>query len=234
MTAAHHPLTSRRACTAALLFFLPGLAQAGALEDVLARMDRSAGGFRGLTAKVRKVSYTALVKESTEESGDFSVLRVKPKDMRILVEFTRPDPRAIAFQGKKVQVYYPKTLTVQEYDLGKQGSLVDQFLLLGFGTPGSDLRKSYAIKYGGEETINGVRTERLELTPTSAEAQKHVKLVEIWISQPEGTTVQQKVHQPSRDYVLFSYSDIKLNPRLTEDSVKLKLPKGVKKETPLK
>ncbi|MBI5280199.1 MAG: outer membrane lipoprotein carrier protein LolA [Candidatus Solibacter usitatus] len=234
MTAAIHPLTSRRACAAAFLFLLPGLSPAGTLDEVLARMDRSANGFRGLTAKVRKVAYTALVKESTEESGDFSVLRAKPKDMRILVEFTRPDPRAIAFQGKKVQIYYPKTLTVQEYDLGKQGSLIDQFLLLGFGTPGSELRKSYAIKYGGEETINGVKTDRLELTPASSEAQKHVKLIEIWISHPEGNTVQQKVHQPSRDYVLFSYSEIKINPRLTEDSVKLKLPKGVKKETPLK
>jgi len=37
--------------------------------------------------------------------------------------------------------------------LGKKKSLVDQFLLLGFGTPGSDLKKSYSITLQGEETL---------------------------------------------------------------------------------
>jgi outer membrane lipoprotein-sorting protein len=206
-------------------------ARGGPLDDVLARMDKSAAGFRGLTAKVRKIAYTALVKESAEESGSFSLFRPKPRDMRMLVEFDKPDPRAVCFQGKKIQIYYPKMQTVQEYDLGKQGALIDQFLLLGFGTPGSELRKSYEIKYGAEETVNGIKADKLELTPSSPEAKKYVKLVEVWVSQADGITVQQKVHEPSRNYVQFSYSDIKLNPPMTEDSVKLKLPKGVKKET---
>lgn len=206
--------------------------RASPLEDALARLDKAAAGFRGMTAQIRKMSYTALVKESDEESGRIILFRPKPKDLRMLVEFDRPSPRAVAFQGNKIQLYYPKLNTVQEYDLGKQAGLVDQFLLLGFGTPGRELRRAYTIRYVGEEKVNGVTTDRLELTPVSEEAARHVKSVEIWVSQTDGMVVQQKVNQPSRDYVLVTYTGIQVNPALTPAQVRLNLPKGVKKETP--
>lgn len=219
---------------AGALVLLASTAGAASLEEALARMDRSAAGFRGLTASVKVISYTALVKETSEESGNITIFRPKPRDMRMLVEFSKPSARAVSFQGRKVQMYYPKLEVVREYDLGKQGSLVDQYLLLGFGTAGSDLKKSYGIKLAGEEVLNGVKTDRLELVPLSGEAVKHVRMFEIWVSQQDGIVVQQKLHQPSRDYMLFSYGDLKLNPALTEDSVRLKVPKGVKRETPQK
>jgi outer membrane lipoprotein-sorting protein len=205
---------------------------AGSLDDALARLDRSAASFRGLTASIKKVSYTALIKESSEESGRITLYRAKPRDLRMLVEFTEPAQRAVAFQNHKAQVYSPRLQLVQDYDFGKQAALVDQFLLLGFGTSSTELRRNYDIRYGAEETLRGVRADRLEFTPKSGEAQKQVKLVEIWVSHEDGIVVQQKIHQPSRDYVLISYSDIKLNPKMTASSVVLKLPKGVKRESP--
>ncbi len=53
--------------------------------------------------------------------------------------------------------------------MGKQSSLIDQFLLLGFGTTSSELRAGYDIKYAGEGTAGGQACARLELTPKSAE-----------------------------------------------------------------
>lgn len=209
-------------------------ARANGLDEALARMDKAAVGFRGLTATLTKTSYTALIKESTVESGTMTLFRPKARDMRVLIEFTKPDPHAVSFQNKKAQLYMPKANVVQEYDLGKQSALVDQFLLLGFGTPGSELKKSYAVKYLGTETMNGVKTDHLDLVPNSEEARKAFRHFEVWVSQADGITVQMKAHQPSNDYVLFVYTDIKVNPPINESSVKMKLPKGVKKETPQK
>jgi outer membrane lipoprotein-sorting protein len=220
---------------ARLMFLLLAACLGGAaspLDDALARLDKAAAGFRGMTAQIRKISYTALVKESDEESGRIVLYRPKPKDLRMLVTFDQPSQRAVAFQGNKIQLYYPKLMTVQEYDLGKQAGLVDQFLLLGFGTPVRELRRAYTIRYVGEEKVNGVTADRLELTPVSEEAARHVKSVEIWVSQTDGMVVQQKVNQPSRDYVLVAYTGIQVNPALTPAQVRLNLPKGVKKETP--
>lgn len=175
-----------------------------------------------------------MIKESSVESGQITLRRPKPRDLKMLAEFTAPDQRAVAFDGRKVQIFYPRILTVQEYDLGKQSSLVDQFLVLGFGSTSSELSKTYNIQWGGEETLNGVACGRLELIPKSEEARQHVRMIEIWVSSKDGLTQQQKIHQPSRDYKLISYSEIKLNPPLTDDSTRLKLPRGVKKETPQK
>lgn len=215
-------------------FLLSLSLQANGLDDALARMDKAAVGFRGLTASLSKTSYTALIKESTVESGTMTLFRPKPRDMRVLIEFDKPEAHAVGFQNKKAQIYMPKANVVQEYDLGKQSSLVDQFLLLGFGTPGSELKKSYAVKYLGTETVNGVKSDHLDLVPNSEEARKAFRHFEVWVSQTDGITVQMKAHQPSNDYVLFVYTDIKVNPPINESSVKLKLPKGVKKETPQK
>jgi outer membrane lipoprotein-sorting protein len=209
-------------------------AGASDLRQALARIDQAASGFKGLTAKIRKTDYTAVIKESAEESGQITLRRPKHKELKMLAEFTAPDQRAVAFEGRKVQIYYPRILTVQEYDLGKQSSLVDQFLVLGFGSTSQELQRTYDIKYVGEEPVNGEKCYRLELIPKSEEARQHVRLIEIWISAEDGLTQQQKIHQPSRDHKLITYSEIKLNPPLTDDSTRLRLPKGVKKETPQK
>lgn len=216
---------------AAALLPLPA---ADTLESVLVRMDKAAPVFRGMTAQIRKVAFTAVVNDTNEEFGTIALLRPKSKDLRMLVEFTRPDPRSVAFSGRKLQIFYPKINTVQEYDLGKQAALVDQFLLLGFGTSGSDLKQSYSIVYVGEESLGGQKTAHLELTPTAAETQKHVRRIEIWIADSNAQPLQQKVWQNARDYTLINYSDVKLVPNLKEEAVQLKLPAGVKKEYPQK
>jgi outer membrane lipoprotein-sorting protein len=210
------------------------LSAAENLESVLARMDKAAPGFRGMTAQIRKLAFTAVVNDTNEEFGSIALLRPKSKDLRMLVEFTRPDPRSVTFAGRKLQIFYPKINTVQEYDLGKQAALVDQFLLLGFGSSGSDLKQSYSIQYLGEESLSGQKTAHLELVPKSTEAQKHVRKIEIWIADSNSQPQQQKVWQNARDYTLVNYSDVKLVPNLKEEAVQLKLPAGVKKEYPQK
>jgi outer membrane lipoprotein-sorting protein len=217
------------------LFVFIGLPlAAGNLESVLARMDQAAPGFHGMTAELRKVAFTAVVNDTNEEFGTISLLRPKPKDLRMLVQFTKPDARSVAFAGRKLQIFYPKINTVQEYDLGKQASLIDQFLLLGFGTTGSDLKQGYSIQFIGEETLNSQKTSHLELTPKSPEVLKHVRKIEIWIADANAQPLQQKVWQNSRDYTLINYSDVKLLPGLKEAAVQLKLPASVKKEYPQK
>jgi outer membrane lipoprotein-sorting protein len=218
---------------AAALFAAAASAQS--LESTLSRMDALSKGFRGATADVRKISFTYFAKDTDEESGQISLFRPSPQDMRMLVEFTKPEERAVAFAKSKVQMYYPKIKTVQEYNLGKESHLVDQFLLLGFGSSGAELRKSYSIKYVELATIDGGKADHLFLEPKAAEAKDHVRGIDLWIAQPGGYPVRMKVLQPSKDSVEIQYSNLKINPSsLTEASVRLKLPKGVKKETPQK
>lgn len=219
------------------VFALLGVAVLPAAETlgaVQARMDKSAAEFAAMSARVKKISYTAVIKDSAAESGTFIIKKVKPGDVRVRMEIDKPDARSIALSRKKYEIFLPKINTVQEYDLTQYGRLVDQFLLLGFGTPVRDITKSYDMVVTGTETIDGKQTTRVELRPKLASVKEHLKLVEIWIPMNDGNPIQQKFLQPSGDYTLSTYMDVKINPLLKDADVQLTLPKNVKREKPQK
>jgi outer membrane lipoprotein-sorting protein len=207
-------------------------ARAETLKDVLARVDQAAASFRGMTAKITKASYTAVIKDLTEESGRIAMRVGKNREMEVRVDFQQPDIKTWAFRGRKAELFLPKINTVQEYDLGKHGRLLDQFLLLGFGSTSRDLEKNYTLSLAGEESLHGAKTSKLELIPKSAEARQHLMKVEIWFPQESGYPVQQKFYQGSGDYVLVSYSETRLESNIPDSAVRLVLPKAVKREFP--
>jgi outer membrane lipoprotein-sorting protein len=206
----------------------------GSLEATMARIDQAAAGFKSLSADIRKISYTAVLKDTMSDEGTILVKRPKPRDMRVLIDFKQPDPKTVAIAGKKVEIFIPKINTVQEYDAGKNRELLDQFLLLGFGSTSADLNRGYTIKAGGAETVAGQKTVRLELIPKSKEVLAHLQKVELWISDTNGLPAQQKFHMPGGDFTQATYSNVKVNPNLPDSALKLNLPKGVKRETPQK
>lgn len=205
---------------------------AESLAEALGRMDQAATEFRGMTAKLRRTTYTAVIKDTAVETGAVAVKSSKPGEVQFRVDFTSPDEKTWAFRGRKAELFIPKINTVQEYDLGKHGRLVDQFLLLGFGASSKQLSRSYTISMGGDESIGGQKTSRLELIPKSGDAQQHLKRVEIWLPLNSGNPLQQKFHLTSGDYVLVSYTDLKLDRALPDSAVRLNLPKNVKREYP--
>jgi len=207
--------------------------RAEAVSDILARMDRASQEFKAVSAKLKRVSYTAVLDESSEVNGVMRLKRAKGGTIGI-VEFAEPEPRVFHFSGRELQIYYPKANTVEMYDAQKYTKTMDQVLLLGFGTSGAELKRSYDIKAGGTETVGAERTTRIELTPKSSELKKLIVKVELWISEGQSNPVQAKFTEPSKNYELAQYSELKLNPPLADSAFELKLPAGVKKLTPQK
>jgi outer membrane lipoprotein-sorting protein len=216
------------------ILILPALlARAEPLADVLARMDRAARDFRALSANMKRVQYTAVISESNEMSGAVRLKRIKNGTVGI-VDFQQPEQRTVYVNGHNIQIYYPKANTVEIYDSSKYTANIDQFLLLGFGTSSAELQKSYDLKMSGTETIGGVATTRIDMTPKSAELKKLITKIELWIPEGQDTPIQEKVTEPSKNYELITYSDIKVNPNLPESAFELKLPEKVKKIHPQK
>ena len=205
------------------------------LQETFARMDRAAVGFKGLSADLRKDSYTAVINDSTVDSGTIVMKRPKPHDTRMLFEVKDPGGKAYAISGRKAEIYYPKEKRVEEYNLGSYKSMVDQFLLLGFGNTSKELLSSYTVTLGGPDTVANQMTTRLVLVPKSKEMLMHLSKVELWISDATGMPVQQKFDWPgSGDYMLATYSNMKINPNLPDSAVTLTLPKGVTRVFPQK
>jgi outer membrane lipoprotein-sorting protein len=204
---------------------------AATLDQVLASMDKSAASFRDMAAKLTRQEHTAIINDTSKETGTVRMKRSGPRDVRLKIEFLEPDQRTVVFEKSTARVYNPKIQTVQVYDLGKERNLVDQFLLLGFGSSSSDLTKNYSLKVVGEEAIAGEPATRLELAPKNASVKQHLKLAELWIV-ADGYPAQQKFHMPSGDYTLITYQEIKINTNQSDELFRLSLPKGVRTEYP--
>jgi len=219
----------------AALICLTGLAGVAApaesLDEVLARMDKEAASLRKLTAKFTKTNFIAVLNDTSHENG-LIWIRKSGKKVEMRGEVTGQDARAFGFRDSKAEIYYPNINTVQIYDLGKQRALVDQFLLLGFGSTGKEIASNYTITVAGQEAINGRMTTRLELIPKSKATLEQIRKVYLWIPLDRGYPVQQQFVQPAGDYYKIVYTDVKINPDLPDSDFVLKLPPGVKKDYP--
>jgi outer membrane lipoprotein-sorting protein len=216
-----------------ILMFASVLAPAEPLADVLSRMDRAAAEFRSLSARMKRVQFTAVLGESSEMEGELRLKRLKGGTLGI-VDFQQPEKRTVFIDGKSVYVFYPKANIEEIYDARKYTSNMDQILLLGFGTSSAELKKSYDFKDGGAEKINGVQTTRIELTPKSDELKKLITKIELWIPEGQSNPIRAKFSEPSKNYEMVDYSDIKVNPALPDSAFKLELPPTVKKIYPQK
>lgn len=202
------------------------------VETVLSRMDKAAPSFHAMSANVKMTTHTAIIDDTEVESGTFKMQRLKGQEVRAVLDFSQEkDARQIGFLGKIVRIYYPKLKTYQDYDLGKNSDVLNQFLLLGFGSYGRDLAGSYAITAEGEEKLEGRDTTKLALVPKNAEVAKRLSKIEIWVPNDAAYPIQQKFTEPSGNYRIVTYSDIKLNPSM-KGKLELKLPSGVKKQSP--
>lgn len=204
------------------------------LAELNARLDQNAASFRSMSAKLERLDYTAVIKDTSRESGTIRLLKKKPGGVEMRIDFTSPDIKQIGYADKKVQSYLPKINTVQIVDVGKIDSLISQGILIGFGTTSKELQKSYSLKITGEETINGKACTRVELTPKGDSALMKIKKIEVWLGNSDAYPVRQKLYQGAGDYTQATYFDLKINPTLGDKDFRLDLPKDVKKEYPAK
>src|SRR5512146_1831938 len=150
-----------------LLFGTIAFAQANSqLEGVLGSMDRAAASFKTLQADFVWDQFSAVVSDHDFQEGTM-YFRRSGTNIEMAATITKPDQKHILFQNGVVQIYQPKIDQVTKYNAGKNRDTFESFLVLGFGGRGHDLDKSFDVKYGGPETVNGIASQKLLLTPKS-------------------------------------------------------------------
>lgn len=198
------------------------------LGAALKQMDATAQSFRSLSADLERTKVTVVVNDKSTESGRIFVRH----DEKMRIEMTKPDPRTILRSGNTLSIYNPKINQVDEYDLKKYKTMVDQYLLLGFGTPGSSLKRSYEVNLQGEETLDNHKVLVLQLVPKSEEARNQISKIIMWIDPANWLTVQQKFFESGGDYFIIHYTNIVRNPKLSDGEFKPRWPRGVTRTKP--
>jgi outer membrane lipoprotein-sorting protein len=214
--------------TLAILFSLSGFAQKagppvagaaanGELDAVLSQMDRAAQDFKSVQADFQWDQYTKVVNDTDVQKGQLYLQR-HGKDVEAGVLITDPSKKQVVFKDGKVRMYEPKIDQITERPVGKNKSDVESFMRLGFGESGHDLLKSYEVKWGGWENIDGVRTAKLELAanPSSSVHDIFPRII-WWIDPQRDVSIRQQLFQPAGDYRLAHYSNIKVNAKPSRD-----------------
>lgn len=187
-------------------------------------MDHEQTQFQSLTANIERTKVTVVVNDHSTESGQIEVRR----DGKMRIELMSPDQKTILRDGDHIYVYTPKIRRVEEYDLGKHRDLVDQLLLLGFGTSGDSLRKSYLITLQGEDNLNGQKVAHLELTPRSDDIRKQISKIDLWLNEASWLPAQQQfVETGSGDYSTIRYVNVARNVAIPDGRFRPSWPKGV-------
>ncbi len=208
------------------------LAQANPqLEKVLNSMDRAATSMRTVQTDFVWDQYTAVIQEHDNQEGTM-YFRRNGNNIEMAATITKPETKHILFANGLVQIYEPKIEQVTKYNAGKNRDAFESFLVLGFGGRGHDLEKSFDVKYGGAETVNGPAAQKLVLTPKSEKVRNMFQTITLWIDPARGISVQQKFESSSGDYRLATYKNIKINGKLPDDIFKLHTTGKTKVVTP--
>lgn len=197
------------------------------LNQIFSHVNESAKRLKTLSADIEYTKVTVLVNDFSTDSGQMYFRNAKSPD--ILIDFKKPAPKIILFRKDKAEIYQPKINQVQEFDLSKHSALIQQFLLLGFGTNSRDLQKVYQVKYLKEVQLGGDTTALLELTPREEKFAAQLSKVQLWISEESWLPVQQKFFEAGGDYSVARYSSVKVNRNLPSSTFQLHPAKDAKR-----
>jgi outer membrane lipoprotein-sorting protein len=191
------------------------------LKDVLTQMNGAAKSFHTAQADFQWDSFQRVVNETDVQKGQMFLHRTG-KGMDAALRVTSPDLKQVVFKDCILSFYQPKIDQVTKRNVCENRADVDSFMSLGFGASGDDLTRKYSVAMEGWETVQGVKTAKLDLVPKEDRVKGSLSKIILWIDPARSLAIQQQFLEPSGDYRLAKYSNIKVNGKVPDDAFKLK------------
>ena len=189
------------------------------LNSVLSQMDAASARFKNAQANVRYDNYTRVVNDHDIETGSIYIERTGTAEQMGAVFYNvGPDnkpastpARIVSFDGPTLRIFTVGTNQVDLFKAGANQAKYDSFLTLGFGGSGKDLQRIWDITDQGPDTIDGVKTEKLDLVSKDAGVKNMFTHITIWIDPTRGVSLKQIFYAPNGDNRIATYSNIRLN-----------------------
>jgi hypothetical protein len=197
---------------------------AQAKPAVLAQMNASSAKFTSAQADLRQELFTKALHDTETQTGQIYFLR-KAGAIQMGMKMLPPDATAgtppaqiIEFKDGKLQVLNTGTNQIDQFTAtGKNQSLAETIMTLGFGGSGNDLDKAWIITDQGPETLSGVQTEKLDLVSKDATIKNnYYSHITIWVDPVRDVALKQMLFaasdgQPTGDTRTVYYTNIRVN-----------------------
>jgi outer membrane lipoprotein-sorting protein len=215
--------------TALTLMFVFGLFAAtetkAQLQNILNTMDTHNKLLKSLQADVKMGKYNSQLEENDITEGTVKYLPGSEKNMYVRIDWTKPIVESLAVANGQYVLYTPRR---QQAIVGKvnkaQGSAKANGALAFMSMSKAQLKANYNVKYLGQETVGGVPTWHLELTPKAAGTYKQANL---WVD-GNGMPIQAKVTERNNDTTTVLLTNLQKNITIPGDVFALTPPKGTK------
>jgi len=209
------------------------MALGGVAEDaqhVLAEMDAASAKFRSVQADFVWVQLmTDPVPDTDTQKGSIVFLRRGTETQmaaRITEQNGKPVPKDLVYSGGELEFYQPTIQQLTIFSAGANRAQYESFLTLGFGGSGKDLEASWEVSYQGEETIDGVRTAKLDLVPKQASVKQNFAHVTIWVDPARAVSLKQQFFSDEHNSRTATYSNIRYNQPVAGNPFHLKIAAG--------
>src|SRR5271170_144113 len=211
----------KTSCRFVLFMLLPALVSTtsyGAdLDKVLAQMDAASARFQNAQADFVWDNYTKVVDDHEQQTGTIYFERVGGQtQMAALVQ--QPTKKTVVYKDATLSYYDPSLDQLNIYSAGKNKAQYESFLTLGFGGSGKDLKSAWQISDLGSETIDGVATEKLDLTSDQAKGANIVHIT-VWVDPVRAVSLKQIFYYTSGDTRTCTFTHIKYNSKSLPKSV---------------
>lgn len=193
------------------------------LQQVLHQLDEAAGKFRSTQADFQFDSVqTDPIPDTDVQKGTVYYER-KGNDFQMAAHIEevngKPVPKTYSYSGGRVRLFEP--MIDQVTTITKAGDY-GSYLMLGFGASGKQLAEKWDLKALGEETVDGVKTQKLELIAKDPNVRKNLPKVTIWMDTARGVSLKQVFDQGLGQHRDCHYFNFKVNQALPGDAFTLK------------
>ena len=193
------------------------------LKSVLERLNTSAAKFESASADVELDTIDTDPLPDTDVQKGVVYYDRKSNAVRMGVHLNqhdgKPSAKEYTFMGGTFKLFEPGVNQVTTY---AKANKWESYIVLGMGASGKDLEAKWDITDQGPETVNGVKTEKLQLVAKDADFRKNVSKVTIWIDPDHAVSMKMEFILSATSSWVCHYSNFKFNSSLPSEAFTFK------------
>jgi outer membrane lipoprotein-sorting protein len=188
----------------------------GHLDEVLREMDAASLKFQSAEADFRWDFYEKVVKETSTQTG--TIYFKKDGTSTVMgAKVVSPAITFIEYRNGILRLFAPGQNHLTQINGTKNKAQLESFLTVGFGGSGKDLASAWTISDLGDETVDGVKTAKLDLVAKDPAVRNNFTHMTIWVDPVRGLDLKQSLYMPSGDYRTAVYTNIKYNQKKLDE-----------------
>lgn len=202
------------------------------LQTVLRKLDKSSANFRTSSADFEFDTVTTMpIYDKDVQKGVVYYMR-NPRNSAMAAHIEqvngRAVPKVVVSSGGTIKLYEK---LINQVTVLTKFSQYQSWFMLGFGASGKELEDKWNIKYLGTEKIDGITTDKLEMTAKDPVVRKNIVRLTLWMDSDRGVSVQQLFDQGQGQSRTCRYTNIKVNQKLPSDAFTFKTDKHTRSIT---